>query len=41
MKIEIDSSENTVTIILDDGFKIILTDGEVNRLKELINEVEL
>ena len=41
MKIEIDSSENTVTIILDDGFKIILTYGEVKRLKELINDVEV
>lgn len=41
MKIEIDSSENTVTVILDDGFKVILTYNEAKRLRELINEVEL
>ena len=41
MNIEIDSSENTITIILDDGFKVILTYNEAKKLRELINEVEL
>lgn len=41
MKIEVDSSENTVTVILDDAFKVILTYNEAKRLKELISEAEL
>lgn len=40
MKIETDSSENTVTVILDDGFTIYLTYDEFKELKKLINEVE-
>lgn len=41
MKIEIDSSENTVTVILDDGFTVFLTYNEAKKLKELISEAEL
>lgn len=41
MKIRTDSSENTVTIILDDGFKVTLTYNKAKKLRELINEVEL
>ena len=40
MKINTNLNKNTVTIMLDDGFKIIITYDEFQELKKLINECE-
>ena len=41
MKIKTNLNKNTVTIMLDDGFKIILTYYEFQELKKLISECEV
>ena len=41
MKIKTNLNENVTTIMLDDGFKIILTYNEFQELKKLINEHEI
>ena len=40
MRIKINLDKNIVAIMLDDGFKIILTYNEFKELKKLINECE-
>ena len=40
MKIKTNLNKNTVTIMLDDGFKIILNHDEFKELKKLIREVD-
>ena len=41
MKIKTNLNEDTVTIVLDDGFKVILTYYEFQKLKKLINKHEI
>lgn len=41
MKIKTNLNKNTVTIMLDDGFKIILTYDEFQELKKLISECKV
>ena len=41
MKIKTNLNKNTVTIMLDDSFKIILTYDEFQELKKLISECEV
>ena len=41
MKIETNVNENIATIVLNDGFKVILTYNEFQELKKLINEHEI